>query len=203
MVKPGSDSNHGIRHDANHISSRLILLGVITGAHGIRGDVKIKPFTETPENISAYGALCDDKGREYEIRIDHQSKDQLVCRIKGINDRNAAEAVAKTYLYIDRSQLPEDADNLYQADMIGADIRDADNHLIGTVAGFFDFGAGEMIEAELSGGRRVMLPFQDENKIMLDTENKSIQMHIDPVWLEVSPNSEQEPSAHVTQKDKN
>ncbi|MDA7635110.1 ribosome maturation factor RimM [Alphaproteobacteria bacterium] len=193
MSKPGRDHNHEDTHDADTMSRR-ILLAVITGAHGIRGAVKIKPFTERPENISAYGALCDKTGKAYEIRIERQAKDLLICRIKGINDRNAAEAVAKTQLYIDRSRLPEQPDAMYQTDMIGADIKDADDNLIGTATGFFDFGAGEMIEAALSGGRRVMLPFAESHKIMLDTDNRFIQMHIDPVWLEQPKKSDPEKS---------
>lgn len=189
MTKPGRDNDHDYNHDNTHASSRLILLAVITGAHGIRGAVKIKPFTETPDKISAYGSLCDEKGKTFDIHIDNQTKDQLICRIKGINDRNAAEAVAKTRLYIDRSQLPDDTEALYQADLIGSEVRDSFNTLIGTVTGFFDFGAGEMIEAELIGGRRVMLPFQSENRIAMDVENQIIQMHIDPIWLESSKNS--------------
>ena len=193
MSKPGHDHNHEDTHDADTMSRR-ILLAVITGAHGIRGAVKIKPFTERPENISAYGALSDKTGKAYEIRIERQAKDLLICRIKGINDRNAAEAIAKTQLYIDRSRLPEQPDAMYQIDMIGADIKDADDNLIGTVTGFFDFGAGEMIEVALSGSRRVMLPFADSHKIMLDTDNRFIQMHIDPVWLEQPKKSDPEKS---------
>ena len=185
MAKPGHDNTD----DKDRSSSRLILLAVITGAHGIKGAVKIKPFTEAPENISAYGSLQDDSGKAYDIRITRQVKDQLICQIKGINDRNAAEALAKTRLYIDRAQLPDDKDTLYQADMLGARICDAEHQLIGTLSGFFDFGGGEMIEVQLLDGRRVMLPFRPEHRITLDINAQMIQMHVDPVWLEATPTS--------------
>ena len=189
MAKPGHDHHHDNTHDKDRPSSRLILLAVITGAHGIKGAVKVKPFTEAPENISAYGSLQDAAGKAYDIRITRQVKDQLICQIKGINDRNAAEALAKTRLYIDRAHLPDEQDTLYQTDMLGAKICDADHQVIGTLSGFFDFGGGEMIEVQLLDGRRVMLPFQNDHRINLDINTQMIQMHIDPIWLEATPTS--------------
>jgi 16S rRNA processing protein RimM len=173
--------------DTANDQNRSIALGVITGAHGIRGAVKVKPFTESPENFSAYGPLHDEAGQRYKAKIERQVKDQLICRLEGISDRNAAEALRKTWLYIDRDQLPDDQDHFYQVDMIGAEVQDENGQVVGTAAGFFDFGGGEMIEVTRNDGGKVMLPFALSLRQSVDVETATIRMSIDPVWLEPSP----------------
>ncbi len=174
----------GSGDDTAYDRQRSIALGVITAAHGIKGAVKVKPFTETPENFSAYGPLHDEAGQRYQVRIERRVKDQLICRLEGVTDRNMAEAMRKTWLYIDRDQLPEDHEHFYQVDLIGADVQDEHGQLVGIAAGFFDFGGGEMIEVTQNNGGRVMLPFTPSLRLHIDAEASVIQLRIDPVWLE-------------------
>lgn len=176
----------GSSDDKGFDRHRSIALGVITAAHGIKGAVKVKPFTETPENLSAYGPLHDEVGQRYQVRIERRMKDQLICRLEGVADRNAAEAMRKTWLYIDRNQLPEDHEHFYQVDLIGAEVQDEHGQTVGIAAGFFDFGGGEMIEVTQHDGNRVMLPFAPSFRQVIDAETATIRLKIDPVWLETS-----------------
>ena len=78
----------------------MLLLGVIVGAKGIKGEVKIKSFTEAPEDIAAYGPLQDASGKTtFDIKVVGLSKGLPVVRIAGISDRNAAEALKGTELF--------------------------------------------------------------------------------------------------------
>ncbi len=99
-----------------------VCLGAIAGAHGVRGLVKIKSFTQDPANLTAYGPLADESGRRrFEIAVTGRAKGLLVARIAGVEDRDAAQALRGVRLYVARAALPEpeEAEEFYQADLIG------------------------------------------------------------------------------------
>ncbi|MAZ03179.1 MAG: 16S rRNA processing protein RimM [Sneathiella sp.] len=127
----------------------MLLLGVIVGAKGIKGELKVKSFTENPEDIAAYGPLQDQSGRTtYKLKVVGLSKGLPVVRIKGISDRTAAEALKGTELYIARDRLPEteEEEEYYHADLIGLPVFFQDGTKFGTVLRLHDFGAGDMLE---------------------------------------------------------
>ena len=104
-----------------------ILLGRIAGAHGIRGEVLIKTFTEAPENIGAYGPLSDESGtRTFKLKSARATPKGVVARLQGVDDRNGAEALKGIALYIERDRLPAAAEGeFYHADLIGLAAVDA------------------------------------------------------------------------------
>lgn len=141
---------------------KRICIGAVVGVHGIKGEVKVKSFTEPDTNVDKYGTVENkDAGRTFELKVVGRSKELLRVKVKGVDDRNAAEALIGTGFYINRSVLPEleDEDEFYEADLIGLEVRQ-NNQVIGTVAGLYNFGAGEIIEIKLqSTGKLEMLPF--------------------------------------------
>ena len=138
-----------------------ICVGVIVGAHGVRGLVRVKSFTEEPADIAVYGPLGDAKGaRQYALDVTGSAKGVLLARIDGVADRNAAEALKGTELYIDRDALPQpDEDEFYHTDLIGLPALLSDGSAYGTVRALHEFGAGDMIEIALDGGGVSVLPF--------------------------------------------
>jgi len=77
--------------------AREVLLAAIIGAQGLKGAVKVKLFTETPEALPSYGPLRDKQGRTYEITAFRAAKPgEAVISFSGINVRNAAEALKGT-----------------------------------------------------------------------------------------------------------
>jgi 16S rRNA processing protein RimM len=142
-----------------------VLLGRISAAHGIRGEVLIKTFTEAPESIGAYGPLGDEAGtRTFEFASVRVTPKGVVARIKGVTDRNAAEALRGTSLYVDRDQLPAATGaEFYHADLIGLAAVDSEGKTIGEIIAVHDFGAGDLIEIRLAGsGRTELVPFTDD-----------------------------------------
>ena len=144
----------------NMVEDRLCV-AVIAGAHGVRGDVRIKSFTADPEGLAAYGPLTDKAGaREFRIKVHGLAKGLLRAHIKGVDDRNAAEALAGVELYIERGLLPEpDKDEFYHSDLIGLKAELEDGSEYGVVRALHDFGAGDVIEILLTAGGTVILPF--------------------------------------------
>ena len=137
-----------------------ILLGQIGAAHGIKGEVRLKSFTEPPEAIVDYGALSAGDGRAFRIADWRASKGVLIVRLKGISDRNAAEALNGTELFVAREQLgaPEE-DEFFHADLIGLDAVDVNGIPFGKVMAVHDFGAGDLLEIKPADRPSAYLPF--------------------------------------------
>ena len=94
----------------------------IGAAHGVRGDVKLWPFTQDPMDVTSYGELeTEDGAQRFTIEVLRPAKDFLVARIAGVNDRDAAEKLKNLELFVPRERLPaiEDDDTYYHADLIG------------------------------------------------------------------------------------
>jgi len=148
-------------------------MGVVTGAHGVRGLVRVKSFTEDPADLTVYGDLTDRTGsRVFGLTLKGEVKGQLLVAIDGCSDRNAAEALRGQELYIDRSFLPEveDEDDFYHADLIGLAAVDGTGEVLGHVRAVFDFGSGDMLEVVKVDGAvtlyaftRDVVPFVDLN----------------------------------------
>jgi 16S rRNA processing protein RimM len=135
----------------------LILVGVIIGAHGIRGEVKLKSFTADPKAVATYGPLRSAKGETFEItRLKLQTED-FIAALKNVTDRNRAEELKGTELFITRAQLPKD--ELYLHDLIGAPIYNGDV-VLGAIIGFENFGAGDLIDVKIEGrSDSVLIPY--------------------------------------------
>lgn len=142
----------------------MVCVGAISGAHGVRGLVRVKSFTETPEAIMGYGPFFDETGAPtFALAFSGGTKGQLLARVEGVADREAAEALKGVRLYVPRRKLPEPAeDEYYHSDLIGLAVVRADGRPLGTVRAVHDFGAGPILEIarERRGrGGSVLLPF--------------------------------------------
>lgn len=131
----------------------MVLMGAIIGAHGIKGEVKVKSFAGTPAAIAAYGALSDAKGRQFDLALVGKAtagKDILIARIAGIGDRNAAEALKGVELYVARDRLPRIAgdEEFYLADLIGLHVVDQHGAAMGRIASVENYGAGDVLSIE-------------------------------------------------------
>jgi len=140
-----------------------VCVAAVAAAHGARGLVRLKSFTEAPEDCTAYGPLFNSNGRRaYRVEKIGMHKGQVLVRIEGVTDRTAAEGLRGTRLYIPRSALPkpEDEDEFYHADLIGLEARLADGSKLGLIRAVFDFGAGDSLElAETPNRKPLLVPF--------------------------------------------
>jgi 16S rRNA processing protein RimM len=144
-------------------SPKRLCVAQIGAPHGVRGEVRLWTFTQDPQAIKRYGALESEDGtRSFDIVSMRPAKDHLVARLRGVDDRDAAERLTNTKLFVSRDRLPatEDDDTFYHADLIGLSAAGADGTEIGTIVAVFDFGAGDIIEImPAGGGAPFMLPF--------------------------------------------
>jgi 16S rRNA processing protein RimM len=155
--------------------ARDVLLGVVIGAQGLKGEVKVKTFTQSPGKFGAYGPLHTKDGKCFRAISVREAKDGAVVALEGVNDRNAAEALKGAELYVPRLALPkEDADEFYHADLIGLRAEDTEGRAMGTVRALHNFGAGDVIELVRDDGDEVFLPFTREVAQQIDIDGGRI-----------------------------
>ncbi|MEC9368941.1 MAG: ribosome maturation factor RimM [Pseudomonadota bacterium] len=152
---------------------KRILLGRITGAHGIKGELRIATYTGEPEALGSYGPLEDAAGaRRFEFASLRAGPKGAIARLKGVDDRSGAEALAGTELYVERARLPEpEAGDFYIADLIGLVAVSAEGSALGQVVSVQNFGAGNLLEIRPSlGGETVLVPFTNDIVPEVDLE---------------------------------
>ena len=135
----------------------MIHVATIVAAHGIKGEVKIKSLTGDPQAFASYGALAAKDGRVFEIKKFRPQKDEFLCVLNNISDRNSAEALRGIELFVAREKLPGLVDGeIYLSDVQGKEVL-AEGKSLGLVIGFQNFGAGELMELE--GGMLIPVSF--------------------------------------------
>lgn len=178
--------------------ANLILLGAITGAFGVRGEVRVKTFTAAPEDIAAYGPLLDERGAVVLTpRRARVVKDAVALGGPEIKDRNAAEALRGTALYAPREKLPPPSDDeFYHVDLIGLHAEDEAGAAMGVVSGVQNYGAGDLLEITPPVGADYgvwLLPFTRENTPLLDFGARRIVISTPPG---LGPNASADDASH-------
>lgn len=150
--------------------SNDVLLGVVIGAQGLKGEVKMKTFTERPETLGAYGPLHARDGRAFTVKSVRQGKGCSIVTLDGVTSREAVESLKGVELYVGRGALPNTPEHeFYHADLMGLHAEDTEGRGIGKVIAIHNFGAGDVIEIERDDrGGTVLMPFTREIVPMID-----------------------------------
>ena len=155
-----------------------VLMAVIGAAHGIKGELRVKPFTGDPLALGDYGSLFAKDGRRFDILDIRPQGTVVVVRFKGVGDRSAAEALTGTELFVDRAALATDLDDeeFYHADLVGLSVVDEGGAQIGKVAAVHNFGAGDILEISGPGLSGVLIPFTKAAIPAVDLAAKTIRI---------------------------
>ena len=144
-----------------------VLVGEIGAAQGLKGEVRLRSYTQTPADIATYGSLQDETGaREIEIERVRITPKAIVARIKGVTTREGAKALNRTKLYASRAKLrpAEKAKDgeWYVADLVGLTAVNADGAELGAIVGVHNFGASDIVEiAPVSGEATFLVAFTE------------------------------------------
>lgn len=142
--------------------SARICVGEITTPHGVRGLLRVRVFTEGADDLFALGALSDAKGQPVKLTSQGAGKDFLIVAVDGVADRNKAETLRGTKLYVPREALPQAGEGeYYLSDLEGMQAVLTDGTSVGTIRAVLDFGAGTLLEIVRPGAEPLLLPFTD------------------------------------------
>lgn len=161
--------------------TELVLMAQIGAAHGIRGEVRVKPFGSDPMALANYGPLRDEAGhRRFVIRSLRPQKSVLVVRFEDVSDRTDAESLNGIKLYLTRDVFPpaEDEDEFYHVDLIGLPVFTIRDEPVGNVIAVPDFGAGDLLEVKPHKGPSFLIPFTRE--IVPRVDLKAGRIVVDP-----------------------
>jgi 16S rRNA processing protein RimM len=154
---------------------KRIALAAVAGAHGVKGELRLKLFSDSVESLARHRKLYVG-GVERALLSVREGKTP-VARFDGIADRSAAEALRGQLVEVDRAALPPlDDGEYYHADLIGLAAVDADGTAVGTGVAVENYGAGDLLEIEADDGKRSLIPFRAgiadlaDGRIVVDPE---------------------------------
>lgn len=160
---------------ARAVSDKRVALAAVAGAHGIKGEVRLKLFADSVASLAAHDALYVGGGLRRLVAV--RDGKAPVAKFEGVDDRNGAEALRGQLIEVDRAALPPlDEGEYYHADLIGLTCFSEEGETIGSVLAVENYGAGDLLDIELVDGGRAMIPFRDpisrieEARIVLDPE---------------------------------
>lgn len=169
-------------------SSPRVCIAKIGAPHGVRGEVRLWPFTADPMSVGDFGPLETADGRQLQIKSVRPAKDCLVARFAGIDDRDAAERLKNLELFVLRGRLPApEADEFYHADLIGLAAVDREKAALGTVLAVHNFGAGDLLEIRPVHGPTFLLPFTAATVPEIDIAGGRIVIAAAEEWRQPSP----------------
>ncbi len=165
-----------------------ITLARVVRAHGVRGVVRCRLFTESADSLANARTVFLSDGHTTRVQVLSSACGHALCRLEGVTDRESAEALVGTEFAVARSALPApDADSYYHTDLIGLAVRDATANHRGVVIAVHNFGAGDLLEVRPAAGASVYVPFTTEAVPEIDVAGGILTT--DAVWFEtpVSP----------------
>jgi 16S rRNA processing protein RimM len=165
--------------DAVHVTEKLITIARIKGAHGVKGEARVQPFTAEPEACFTYGPFLDKDGKPFLTPAKwRRQKDEFIVTFREDLTREEVAALRGRELLAPRAALPEpDPDEFYITDLIGLTAISTDGKSAGRVAAVQNFGAGDLLEIDGPDGR-FYLPFTREAVPAVDIANG--RLTIDP-----------------------
>jgi 16S rRNA processing protein RimM len=163
----------------------MVLVGVIVGAHGIKGEVKLKSFTSEPMSIGRYGPLQSASGQNFEITKLKSAKDDFIASLKGVSDRNKAETLKGVELLVAREKLPKlKTHETYAHDLMGLDVVLDNGSKLGKLVGMPNYGAGDLLEVAVDGNTdTVLIPFTNTFVPQDDFTNGKIIVNLPDGYL--------------------
>ncbi len=160
----------------------LLEVGKIVNTHGLRGEVKVVPWTDYPEVFEDIGTVYIKKKSDFE-RLDiagiKYQKNNLIIRFAQLKDINEAEKYKNRVLYAERASLGELPEGVYYiADLIGLDVVKEDGEKVGVISDVFNTGSNDIYEVKREGQKNLLLPVIDDVVLNIDVENKKVTVRM-------------------------
>jgi len=162
--------------------SQRIVVGRISGIHGVRGWLKVMSYTRPRNNIFNYDCWLlkqDDNWQEMVLLVGQPQGKGLIAQLEGVEDRDQARALLDADIAIERSQLVDASPGeYYWHDLIGLDVCNQQNEILGQVKELLETGANDVLVVE--GKHRILIPFINECYVLeIDLENSIIRVDWD------------------------
>lgn len=159
-------------------------IGQIVNTHGVKGYVKIKPFTDDIKRFDDLKKVYIQNGttkNEYMIEDVKYHKDMVLIKFKSIDNIEQAELLRNTYLTISRDEVEKlEEGRYYIVDMLGIEVYTDEDVLLGVLDDIFNTGSNDIYVIKDRQGKQILLPAIDEVIKQIDIENKKMIVHLIP-----------------------
>ncbi|MEG2348856.1 MAG: ribosome maturation factor RimM [Clostridia bacterium] len=158
-----------------------VLIGQIVNIHGIKGEIKVYPYTDNVYNLCNLKEvfLDEDLKKCCIVKSARVHKEMLLMQIDGIDDANSALKYKGEYIYISKKSLPKlENDEYYIEDLVGFEVYDKDEKKIGKLSYIFNTGANDIYEIDTLDKTKIYLPAIHDVIKKIDIENKKIYVEI-------------------------
>ena len=159
-------------------ASRLVVMGRIAGSFGVKGWVKVKPFSEKEDALAGHDTWVvrtRDGWREMDLEDFEVHAKGPVAKLAGSDAREVSDALRGAEVAVAREALGEaEEGSLYQVDLIGLDVVEEDGSLLGRVDGFFDAGETSVMVVAGADGRERLIPFVADFVKSVDREARRV-----------------------------
>jgi 16S rRNA processing protein RimM len=156
-----------------------IVMGKILGPHGIKGWIKIHPFTEKKDSLIDHKILMASKDEKLWQSFEVEGMDVgdkfILAKFKGVDDRNAAEKLNKFFISLDKSSLPKlDENNYYWHELIGLDVKNNEGMHFGKVDSLIETGANDVLV--VLGDKEYLIPYIKQVILEVNLETNMIRV---------------------------
>ena len=162
--------------------TKYLEIGQIVNTFGIKGMVKVQPFTddiEQFENLKTIYIKNKSEQKEYEIEEVKYHKNMILLKLKGINNIEEANLLRQSYLLKDREkEEPLKEGTYYIVDLLGLEVYDDNGNLLGTLEDIFNTGSNDIYVVKNELGKQILLPAISEVIKEIDIKNKKIIVHL-------------------------
>ena len=166
-------------------NQNLVEIGCFVGVHGIKGNVKLKSYTETLDNIYDYkDFFLEKKENTLDIKFVGKVKGNLICKIEGVATRNEAEIFRGLKLFVKRESLPilQD-DEFYQRDLLTFKVYNSKKEFFGSITSFNDFGGGLLADV-IKEKNLYYLTINNNFLKEINYEEKEVTINLDLSFLD-------------------
>lgn len=154
-----------------------ILVANILSPHGVKGLLKVRHYCDSDKEFARLSPFFLEGGRQLSLKISGGGNECVICKIDGVETREAAELLKSKALYKNREDLPEAEAGIYQSDIIGLQCFLANGEKFGEVVAFHNFGASDILEVKPENGDPQMFAFTETNFPEIDIEGGKITIN--------------------------
>ena len=166
-------------------NKNFLEIGLFVGVKGIKGEVKLKSYTEVPENLFSYKVFyLDNSSKPINLTFIRKVKQNLICKVENITTRNDAEKLRGLKLFINRNKLSKLSDDeFYQVDLLGFKVYNLQRESFGSIISFNDFGGGLLVEVNING-KVFYLPMSSNFLKDINYVKKEVVLNLDLNFIE-------------------
>ena len=156
-------------------------VGEIVNTHGLRGEAKIVPWLDMPEDFECLKTVYADiagKKETFTVASVKYQKANIIVKFREVPDIDAAEKLKRTVLYVDREQLGEPEEGYYICDLLGINVITDDGIELGKIVDVFSTGSNDVYTVRGADGKEVLLPVIDDVVLSVDIDAEVCKVHL-------------------------